>query len=130
MVTCLVRVLVILGAVSIQLGVIYARLVPANPFYVTCCVVIPTLVAWLIKYGDPLLSLSAIGARRPVVVCTMTPLMRLLLAQKTRPNRYPSSLLALPGLFLIMCMVLGLRHRGMSLVTRCEAPGESLEGPR
>lgn len=92
--------------------------------------VIPTLVAWLMKYGDPLLSLNAIGARPLVVVCTMTPLMRLLLAQKTRPNGPPSKLLALPGLFLIMCIVLALRHRGINLVRSPDAPGESLDGPK
>lgn len=79
--------------------------------------------------GDPFLSLKAIGARRPVVVVTITELIPFLLAQKTRPNGRLSSPAALRRFFRIMRNVRGLTHCVTRLVTMLSARGDSLDGP-
>lgn len=74
-------------------------------------------------------SLKAIGARRRVVVRTISPLICLFLAKKTRLNPLVSRVRVALGLFLISVIQVGLKAVVTSPVNIPVAVGVSLEGP-
>lgn len=102
---------------------------PSYPLVVTCVIVALTGQLGVTTVGDPLLSLSAIGARPPVVVVTM----RWLILAEFAKNRRLKGRVEKVVVMLVLFSMMVIRALGNSevrnLPSSVSACGARLEGP-